>query len=71
MTGRLFGQTVVITGAGRGLGRAAAVGMAQEGANIVIADIDEDNSNEVAKEINNIGCQSLVVKTDVSNELSE
>jgi NAD(P)-dependent dehydrogenase (short-subunit alcohol dehydrogenase family) len=67
---RLEDKVVIVTGGGTGIGRAIAIRLAQEGANIVIADINEENSNEVVKEINSIGRQTLIVITDVSDEKS-
>jgi len=67
---KLKDKIVIVTGAGSGIGRAIAIRLAQEGAKIVVVDINEENSNDVAKEINNIGCQSLVIKTDVADEES-
>ncbi|MGF7159427.1 2-keto-3-deoxy-L-fuconate dehydrogenase [Rhodoligotrophos appendicifer] len=42
MTGRLEGKTAFVTAAGQGMGRAAAVGMAREGARVYATDIDAD-----------------------------
>jgi len=67
---KLKDKIVIITGAGSGIGRAIAIKFAQEGATIVIADLNEELSNELAKEINKIGRQCLVIKTDVANEES-
>jgi NAD(P)-dependent dehydrogenase (short-subunit alcohol dehydrogenase family) len=49
--GALQGQGVVVTGAGRGIGRALAVRAAQEGARVVVNDLDADNAGAVAAEI--------------------
>jgi NAD(P)-dependent dehydrogenase (short-subunit alcohol dehydrogenase family) len=49
--GALTGQGVVVTGAGRGIGRALAVRAAREGARVVVNDLDGDNARAVAKEI--------------------
>lgn len=49
--GRLAGTGVVVTGAGRGIGRALAVRAAQEGARVVVNDLDEANAATVAHEI--------------------
>lgn len=49
--GRLQGQGVVVTGAGRGIGRALAARAAQEGARVVVNDLDADNAQRVADEI--------------------
>ena len=51
LAGRLNGQGVVVTGAGRGIGRALAVRAAQEGARVVVNDLDADNARAVAAEI--------------------
>ena len=48
---RLAGKAVVVTGAGRGLGRAFAVDVAIHGAAVVVNDIDEDLAEEVAAAI--------------------
>ena len=38
---KFAGQTAIVTGAGRGMGRAVALGLAAEGANVVVAEVDE------------------------------
>ncbi|MCB0894282.1 MAG: SDR family oxidoreductase [Nocardioides sp.] len=49
--GRLAGQGVVVTGAGRGIGRALALRAAAEGARVVVNDLDADNARAVAAEV--------------------
>ena len=49
MSGRLAGKVAIVTGAGSGIGRAAAILFAREGARIVVADLD--NADETAREI--------------------
>jgi NAD(P)-dependent dehydrogenase (short-subunit alcohol dehydrogenase family) len=51
MSGQLHGQGVVVTGAGRGIGRALATRMAGEGARVVVNDLDADNARAVAAAI--------------------
>ena len=63
MTGRLEGKVAVITGAGRGLGRAIALRYAREGAQVVIAEIDGANAAKVAAEI---GDAAIAAPCDVS-----
>lgn len=63
---RLENKVAVVTGAGRGIGKAIALALAKEGANVVIADINIQEAELVAKEIEELGRKSLAVKTDVT-----
>src|SRR5688572_1804152 len=58
--GRLDGKVAVITGAGRGIGRATAVRFAQEGAAVVVNDVDPDPAEETASAIKEAGGEVLV-----------
>ena len=60
------GKTIVITGAGSGIGRATANIFAREGANVVCADINEANVKETAAQVNAKGSQALALKVDVT-----
>ncbi|MGE5162449.1 MAG: SDR family NAD(P)-dependent oxidoreductase [Sphingobacteriales bacterium] len=60
------GKTIIITGAGSGIGRATALIFAREKANIVCADIDEDGVKETANKVNGIGSQALALTIDVT-----
>jgi 3-oxoacyl-[acyl-carrier protein] reductase len=62
---QLDGQTVLVTGASRGLGRAIALGMAQQGANLVLSSRDGQALNTVAREIERFGRDVLIVRCDV------
>lgn len=66
----LKGKTVIVTGGGRGIGAAIAAGLADEGANVAIADIDEETANKVAGEIAGKGVKSIAVATDVTDPAS-
>lgn len=62
----LKGRTAVITGSGRGIGKAIALKLAANGANIVINDIpSSDYADETCKEIKALGVDAIVVKGDV------
>lgn len=67
---RLEGRVVIVTGAGQGLGRAYALGLAGEGARVVVADIQESNAKAVVKELEGQGGEALAIKTDVSDPQS-
>jgi NAD(P)-dependent dehydrogenase (short-subunit alcohol dehydrogenase family) len=62
---RFTGKVVVITGAGKGLGRAAALAFAHEGGSVVIGDVNEAEATETVKQIANAGGQAVAVKCDV------
>lgn len=64
--GKLDGKVAIITGAASGIGRASARLFAQEGARLVLADIDPQGE-AVAEEINGAGGKAIFVKTDVSD----
>lgn len=63
---RLSGKVAVITGAGSGIGREAALLFAREGAKVVIADVSEKGGKETVKEIRRGGGASDFCRTDVS-----
>jgi 3-oxoacyl-[acyl-carrier protein] reductase len=63
---KLAGKVAVVTGSGRGIGRAIAIRYAQEGARVVVCDIDGDNARTVAEEIKSQGGEAIAVTTDVS-----
>ena len=66
--GRLAGKVAVVTGAGRGIGRATALALAREGANVVLAARSVSEIEAVADEIRRAEQESLPVPTDVSNK---
>ncbi len=65
---KLLDKVAIVTGAGQGIGKAIALALAQEGANIVVSDIDELLAkNTVKKKTKTTGVQTISAKTDVSN----
>ena len=67
---RLKDKVAIITGAGRGIGRAYALRFTDEGAKVAIPDIIFENAQKVSKEIKAKGGQTLALHTDVSDEVS-
>jgi len=63
---KLEGQVAIVTGSAQGIGRAIAIGLAREGAHVVIADIQLEKALETAKEIEALGRKSIALKVDVS-----
>jgi 3-oxoacyl-[acyl-carrier protein] reductase len=56
-----------VTGAARGIGQATAIKFAQEGAKVVVCDLDQAQVDAVAEEINQSGGQAIGIKLDVTN----
>jgi NAD(P)-dependent dehydrogenase (short-subunit alcohol dehydrogenase family) len=65
---RLEGKVAVITGAAQGIGRGIAQRFAQEGATVVIADIQEERGQQTAGEIAATGATAAFVHTDVTDD---
>lgn len=65
---RLETKVVVVTGAGSGNGKEIAVLFAQEGAHVILADINEKNGKAVCEQIENAGGKAVFVKCDVTSE---
>nr|BBH89857.1 3-oxoacyl-ACP reductase [Thermosporothrix sp. COM3] len=64
--GRLEGRVAFVTGAGRGIGAATVLRMAEEGARVVLADIDEQGCQQVRAELQRLGAESLFFACDVT-----
>lgn len=66
----LEGKVAVVTGAAQGIGREYAHAFARGGAKVVVADIQAEGAERVAKEIEGAGGEALAVTVDVSDEPS-
>jgi NAD(P)-dependent dehydrogenase (short-subunit alcohol dehydrogenase family) len=65
-TERFEGKVAFVTGAGSGIGRAAALAFARKGASVVVADISEQNNQDTAHMIEEFGGRALAVRCDVT-----
>lgn len=63
----LQGQVALVTGAGRGIGRAAALALARAGASVILAARSADEINSLADEIKHHGGKALAIPTDISD----
>ena len=63
----LQGQIAIVTGAGRGIGRATALELARMGADIVVAELEQANAERTASEVRGLGRRALAVPTDVTS----
>lgn len=66
--GQLEGKVAVITGAASGMGRAAALLFAQEGAHVVLADLNAADGEEAAQLASQAGARAIFARTDVTVE---
>jgi NAD(P)-dependent dehydrogenase (short-subunit alcohol dehydrogenase family) len=63
---RLLGKSAIVTGAGRGIGKATALRFAREGADVLVPDLDVGASQQTAKEIQALGRRGVPMQMDVS-----
>jgi meso-butanediol dehydrogenase/(S,S)-butanediol dehydrogenase/diacetyl reductase len=66
MSGRVKGKNIVITGAGSGMGRVFALGLAREGATVGVLDLRDDAAEAVCAELRDEGLTGIALAADVS-----
>lgn len=66
--GRLDGRVAVVTGAGRGIGAAEALRLAQDGADVALLDLREEECRETVEAVEKTGVRALAVGCDVSKK---
>jgi 3-oxoacyl-[acyl-carrier protein] reductase len=64
---KLKGKVALVTGAAQGIGKAIALLLARNGADMVVSDINLEKAEETAKEIRAIGPKAMAIKVDVAN----
>lgn len=64
---QLEAKAAIVTGAGSGIGRAIALGLAREGASVAVADIDREKADAAAREIESNGGEAIGIAADVAN----
>src|SRR6202163_4041919 len=70
--GGLWGKVAVVTGGGSGVGRAVALAVARQGANVVVADFDEPRMDRTVDEVLKLGASeaAIALSTDVRSDKS-
>ena len=67
MSKRFEDKVVIVTGSGSGIGETTAIRFAEEGAKVIIADINSETGKKISNDINNKIGKSFFIETDVSD----
>jgi 3-oxoacyl-[acyl-carrier protein] reductase len=67
---KLENKVAVITGGAQGIGRTVALGMARDGARVVVGDLQGEKAKSVARELQTLGAEAIAVEVDVASEAS-
>lgn len=65
---KLVNRVAIVTGAGKGIGEAIALKLSQEGANLVVNDVNQEDAKKVAEKIRKKGRDSIAARADVSKK---
>src|SRR3954470_4454702 len=65
--GKLAGKVAFVTGAANGIGRAAALAFAREGASVVATNISDQGNQETARMVEALGGRAIAIRCDVTN----
>lgn len=65
---RLAKKVALVTGGAQGIGRAITLRLAKDGADVAIADLNLDNAQNVAKEVEALGCRAYALQVDVRSK---
>ncbi|MCY4108539.1 MAG: glucose 1-dehydrogenase [Chloroflexi bacterium] len=68
MPGRFEGKVAMVTGGGSGMGEAASLAFAREGAKVVVVDVSPDSGSDTVAQIERVDGDALYLQADVSNE---
>ena len=66
MAGRVSGKVALITGGGSGIGRATAIAFGREGANVAIADYNQEGGEQTVRMIKHAGGEALFIEVNVA-----